>query len=106
MRYCPNCGAVLPDNTVSFCLNCKKEVQGKKESVKSKNKRKKGKRKREGKVLTVVAYDTYYDDILPEDADRIKESKRTDNLGVKIGLLCFAFLLIISTCVVVMVAFL
>lgn len=103
MRYCSNCGSVLPDNAVSFCLICKKEVQGVQEPIKKKRKEKIGKKtpQKQNQIKLGVGYGSYYDDIIPEDADRIQEKKRKDNLGIKIGLLSFAVVLIVATCIIV-----
>lgn len=104
MRYCPYCGAVLSDNVVSFCLNCKKEVVGERETVEKQKTRKNKQRKRQDKTQPIVGvgYGEYYEDIVPEDADRLKETKSKDNLGIKIGLLSFGVILVVAACVVVM----
>lgn len=103
MRYCSNCGSVLPDNDVSFCLICKKEVKGVQEPIKKKKKGKIGKKtpKNDNQIKVGIGYGSYYDDIVPEDAERVHEKKRKDNLGIKIGLLGFAVVLIVATCIIV-----
>ena len=76
MKYCPYCGAVLSDNTVSFCLQCKKEVTGVKEPVEKKKTRKNKKRAPEIKKEVIgVGYGDYYADVKPEDADIRKRKK-------------------------------
>jgi uncharacterized membrane protein YvbJ len=102
MKYCPYCGAILSDNTVSFCLQCKKEVTGVEEPVQKNKTRKNKKRTPEIKKEPIgVGYGDYYADVKPEDADRIKKTKNKDNLWIKLSLLAFAVILIVSACVII-----
>lgn len=89
MKYCPFCGAVLPDEKISFCLECgenltvlnqhtETEKPAKKtRKEKKKEKKPKYKKKREANAEPIVEeptetvsdnYDGYYDDVTPKDS--------------------------------------
>ena len=78
-------------------------MKGVQEPIKKKKKGKIGKKKpkNDNQIKVGIGYGSYYDDIVPEDAERVHEKKRKDNLGIKIGLLGFAVVLIVATCIIV-----
>ncbi len=49
-----------------------------------------------------VGYGEYYEDILPIDTEEVKATKAKNNVWIKVGLLIFAVVLAIATCVVVL----
>lgn len=123
MKYCPYCGADLPDGAISFCAECGKtlpeptEKAPAKETVKPEKKRgpkqaasqrsthsRKKKKppsdvKPEEQVLPDDGYDGYYDDVLPSDIDREKEGL-DKALIKKIAAISIGMLLIVGLCVV------
>ena len=123
MKYCPYCGADLPDGAISFCAECgktlperteqasaKKAVKSEKKrpptppaSRRSKNSRKKKKppadAKPEEQVLPDGTYDGYYNDVLPSDIDREKEGLDKE-LIKRIAAISVGMLLIVGLCVV------
>lgn len=127
MKYCPYCGADLPDGAASFCMECGKSLPtvdgGQKkaeETVRpSKNAKKKGiassgksrrKHKKEKAAHEHIAdapppkddgYDGYYDDVLPPDTGKLKEGVDTE-LVKKIVAVAGVMLLIVSLCVAAM----
>lgn len=127
MKYCPYCGADLPDGAASFCMECGKSLpivdDGQKKTEKtarsSKNAKKKGvassgkprKKRKTAKVShEPVAdasppkddgYDGYYDDVLPPDIGKLKEGVDTE-LVKKIAAVAGVMLLIVSLCVAAM----
>ena len=126
MKYCPYCGAILPDGTASFCNECgehlpteessqkkateqvtnpqmrKKKEQGS-PSSKSRKKRKTGSGGRTEVPLPPKddGYDGYYDDILPSDAGKLNEGVDLD-LVKRISAVMGIMLLIVILCVVAM----
>ena len=89
---CRNCGSALPEQDAVVCPVC------------GKKRRKCSNKKEKLPVMEVVGeavdegYDSYYDDVLPPDADRIEEGG--DKRLIKdIILLCIAVVLIIGLCV-------
>lgn len=99
MKYCPYCGAALPDGAVSFCPECGENLPNMTEEREKKHEQpatspdtatesrkatpKKVKQKRKQKELQDQdtessskpddGYDGYYDDVLPADAGRLNE---------------------------------
>ncbi len=49
-----------------------------------------------------VGYGEYYEDILPIDTGELQAQKSKNNVWIKVGLLIFAVVLAIATCIVVM----
>ncbi len=49
-----------------------------------------------------VGYGEYYEDIQPIDTEEVKAAKAKNNVWIKVGLLVFAVVLAIATCVVVL----
>lgn len=123
MKYCPYCGADLPDGAISFCAECGKTLPERteqapaKKAVKSEKKRdpkpdssqlsthnRKKKKppadvKPEEQVLPDDGYDGYYDDMLPSDIDREKEGLDKE-LIKRIAAISIGMLLIVGLCVV------
>lgn len=121
MKYCPYCGADLPDGAVSFCMECgnalpdekknsmqpeKKEHRPvKKKTLPKKRKRKASKPAAETPVeKTPVAedgYDGYYDDVLPMDTGRHREGIDR-SIVKKIAMLISGLVVVIGLCVALM----
>lgn len=113
MKYCPYCGADIPDGAVSFCAECGKALPAKKEKPEKSTPVKKssaGKKKKQ-KSLTVTdvelrkayndGYDGYYEDLLP--VDHGKERFETDSAPVKkIIILAVGVLVVIGLCVLML----
>lgn len=113
MKYCPHCGAALPDGAFSFCPACGKplpetaapatekerpEKEGKPQKTKAP---KPQKRKKVAKpVLTQPddGYDGYYDDRLPVDAGKRREGM---DMGIikKIIAVVACLLVVIGACI-------
>lgn len=121
MKYCPYCGADLPDGAVSFCMECgnalpdekKSDVQSEKKEhrpIKKKTRPKKRKRKvskpagETPVAKTPVAeddYDGYYDDVLPMDTGRQREGIDR-SIVKKIAILISGLVVVIGLCVALM----
>lgn len=118
MKFCPYCGAEVPDDIATFCMECGKPVPEKtpqtepeeKKTFKKKRKSKKEKTSRKQKPSQDPAdqenpvdddYDGYYDDVLPEDA--ATEIQTVDKqLLKKVVALGIGAVLIIAACVAIM----
>lgn len=125
MKYCPYCGANLPDVAVSFCPECGKNLPAMTEgrekkheqpdaapdtTTKSRKVTSKEKKRKQKVTQTSDAestdvqddgYDGYYDDVLPVDAGRLNEGIDME-LVKKICAVTGTMLLIITLCVVAM----
>lgn len=113
MKYCPYCGADIPDGAVSFCAECGKALpakQGKTEKSKPAKKTSAVKRKKQKRSTVTEAelqkayndgYDGYYEDLLP--VDHGKERFETDSAPVKkIIILAVGVLVVIGLCVLML----
>ena len=127
MKYCPYCGAALPDSNVLFCSECgvklppheagvteplTEDMRPTSQEPKSetyKGKKKKEKKKKPAPMQTssqpaeVIpteddGYDGYYDDVQPPDLDRSLEGIDKE-LVKKVVVLGVCVLFIISLCV-------
>lgn len=113
MKYCPYCGADIPDGTVFFCAECGKALPAKKEKpekstpVETSSAGKKKKHK--SSVVTDAelrktyndGYDGYYEDLLP--VDHGKERFETDSAPIKkIIVLAVVVFVVIGLCVLIL----
>ena len=110
MKYCPYCGASLPDSAVSFCPECGKpilestvekpveEKRKKEKPVKTKTRPKKAEK---SEPPIDDGYDGYYDDRHPID-----EGHRRDGLDKsiikKVAALILCLLVVIGACVAIL----
>lgn len=113
MKYCPYCGAVLPDSAVSFCPECGKSLPENSPSAPTKPPKEKKPRKKTQKSKPTPKkrakveqpseddYDGYYDDHIPID-----EGHRRDGLdkGIikKVVALVLCLLVVIGACVAIL----
>lgn len=113
MKYCPYCGADVPDGAVLFCMECGKELPAKKEKAEKATPVKKTsadkKKKHKSSAVTDAelrkayndGYDGYYEDLLP--VDHGKERFETDSAPVKkIIILAVGVLVVIGLCVLML----
>lgn len=123
MKYCPFCGAVLPDEKISFCLECgeklsdlnlitetEKPVKNPKKE-KKKEKKTKCKKKREpeaelfGEEPTESVsdnYDGYYDDVISKDSVMLHQGL-DKTMVKKLVILIGCVIIAIALCVVALV---
>ena len=113
MKYCPYCGADVPDGTVLFCVECGKELPAKQVKVTQPTTKQKSPtvKNRKAKASPATAaellkayndgYDGYYEDLLPDDYG--KERFETDSTPVKkIIILLIGVLVMIGICVLML----
>lgn len=86
MKICNKCGVVVEDNAVLICPECGGAGQLQ-QSPQETPKTTKG--------------DTYYEDVLPEDAGQEQTKQSNTGLYVKIALVGFVVAIIVSACAVV-----
>lgn len=100
MIKCKNCKNPLPE-TAHFCPNCGYQLQGGK---KRRGKRNRNEFEEETKVLQ-ADFGTYYDDVIPEDAEELKNRKGDNSLTVKLVLLGFGVTLALAACITLLILF-
>ena len=113
MKYCPYCGADVPDGAVLFCVECGKELPAKQVKVTQPTTKQKSPtvKNRKAKASPATAaellkayndgYDGYYEDLLPDDYG--KERFETDSAPVKkIIILLIGVLVMIGICVLML----
>ena len=121
MKYCPFCGAVLPDEKISFCLECgenlselnlnaeiEKSARKAKKGKKSKSEKKqKNREKSIGEEPAETAsdnYDGYYDDVTPKDSVMLHQD--LDKAMIKnLVILTVGVITAISLCIAALVLF-
>lgn len=120
MKYCPFCGAVLPDEKISFCLECGEKLSGLAPGVEPKKKAKKGKEKdkkhktkksqnpkrepvyEEPQETVSDDYDGYYDDVAPKDSAMLHQCLDKSMIK-KLAILIGCVIVAITLCVVALV---
>ena len=101
MKYCPHCGAVLPDGAFSFCPACGKARPEKKKKPKKTKPPKQQKRKKTAKPAPIQpddGYDGYYDDRITIDAGKRREGVDTGIIKKVIAVVA-CLLVVIGACV-------
>lgn len=120
MKYCPFCGAMLPDEKISFCLECGEKLtdfnlhtetekpmkKPKKEKKKSKCKKK---REPDAELFSEEPtesvsdnYDGYYDDVTPKDSVMLHQGL-DKTMVKKLVILIGCVIISIALCVVALV---
>ena len=123
MKYCPFCGAVLPDEKISFCLECGEKLSDfnlhtetektvkkpKKEKKKEKKTKCKKKRKPDAELFSEEPtesvsdnYDGYYDDVAPKDSAMLHQGLDKGMIK-KLAILIVCVIAAIALCVVALV---
>ena len=123
MKYCPFCGAVLPDEKISFCLECgekladfnlhteaeKPSKKAKKEKKKEKKTKCKKKREPDAELFNEEStesvsdnYDGYYDDVTPKDSVMLHQGL-DKTMVKKLVILIGCVIIAIALCVVALV---
>lgn len=120
MKYCPFCGAVLPDEKISFCLECGEKLSDlnlhtetekpvKKPTKKEKKPKCKKKRKPEAELFGEEPtesvsdnYDGYYDDVTPKDSVMLHQGL-DKTMVKKLVILIGCVIISIALCVVALV---
>lgn len=120
MKYCPFCGAVLPDEKISFCLECGEKLSDlnlhtetekpvKKPTKKEKKPKCKKKRKPDAELFGEEPtesvsdnYDGYYDDVTPKDSVMLHQGL-DKTMVKKLVSLIGCVIIAIALCVVALV---
>ncbi|MBQ8407446.1 MAG: zinc ribbon domain-containing protein [Clostridia bacterium] len=100
MVKCKKCKNPLPE-TAHYCPNCG--------LVRNPDKKKKGKRKQneseENARVLQTDFGNYYDDIVPEDAEELKNRKPDNSLVLKFVLLGFGVAVMLAACITLLILF-
>ena len=100
MVKCKRCKNPLPE-TAHYCPNCGQ--------VRNPDRKKKGKRKQteseENAHVLQTDFGNYYDDVIPEDAEELKNRKGDNSLTVKLVLLGFGVALALAACITLLILF-
>ena len=113
MKYCPYCGAAIPDGAVVFCVECGKELPKRLDkpkkanvdkgtpSAKQKQRKKRATADEEYRRAYNEGYDGYYEDVLPVDYGQ--ERFETDSFPVKkVITVAVGAIVLISLCVLML----
>ena len=116
MKYCPYCGASLPEGTVSFCPECGESLQidttpkqKEKTPVKERRPAKKKKpqkprpsqKKETSDPPPVDDYDGYYDDRLPIDEGH-RRGGMDKGIIKKVAVLVLCLMVVIGACLAIL----
>lgn len=103
MKYCPYCGAELPEGAVSFCGECGKSLPQISTEKPEKAKEKPADSKPDAEISANQdeGYDGYYDDVLPDD-NTVTGRTMDKNLIKKIALLAGCVCVVIALAVLAM----
>ena len=100
MVKCKRCKNPLPE-TAHFCPNCglvwdpdKKRRRGKKRNESD-----------EESMLRQTDFGDYYEDIVPEDAEELKNRKSDNSLVLKFALLGFGVAVMLAACITLLILF-
>lgn len=85
-HYCPNCGLVR--NPDGKRRRCKKRNESEKE-----------------KKICQTDFGNYYEDIIPEDAEELKNRKSDNSLVLKFALLGFGVAVMLAACITLLILF-
>ena len=100
MIKCKKCKNPLPE-TAHFCPNCGYQLQ---EGKKRRGKRTRNESEEDTKNLQ-TDFGSYYDDVIPEDAEELKNRKGDNTLTVKLILLGFGVALALAACITLLILF-
>lgn len=94
MKKCIQCKNLLPVK-VERCSNCGQEQPVPKES--------KRKRKKADEPIRQTDFENYYEDIVPEDTDELKNRKGDNDLTMKFVLLGFGVAIVLAACIAILI---
>ena len=97
MIKCKKCKNPLPE-TAHFCPNCGYQLQ-------QGLKRRKRNESEESAGKLQTDFGNYYDDIIPEDAEELKNRKGDNSLTLKLVLLGFGVALALAACITLLILF-
>ena len=100
MIKCKKCKNPLPE-TAHYCPNCCLERNP------DYKRRRKKKRNESGEeaILHQTDFGNYYDDIIPEDAEDLKNRKPDNSLVLKFVLLGFGVAVMLAACITLLILF-
>ena len=94
MKECIKCQNPLPV-TAEYCPNCGQEQP--------KTKEKTSKRRKSSDNVSKADLGTYYEDIIPEDAEELKNRRADNPMVLRLVLLGFGVAIVLAACVAVLI---
>ena len=94
MKECIKCQNPLPV-TAEYCPNCGQEQPKPKEKT--------SKRRKSSDNVSKADLGTYYEDIIPEDAEELKNRRADNPMVLRLVLLGFGVAIVLAACVAVLV---
>ena len=98
MKECVKCQNPLPIKA-EYCPNCGQEQPKPKEKVPKKKRRKDP----TDRVVHQTDFRTYYDDIVPEDAEELKNRRADNPIILRLILLGFGVAIVLAACIAIMI---
>ena len=100
MVKCKKCKKPLPE-TAHYCPNCGfvRNPDGKRRRCKKRNE------SNEESMLRQTDFGDYYEDIIPEDAEELKNRKSDNSLVLKFVLLGFGVAIMVAACITLLILF-
>lgn len=99
MKECPKCKNLLPKS--DLCPNCGMSI----ESAEGRRKKKYQNQSGESEQSTQTDFGNYYDDIIPEDAEELKNRRKDNSMVLKFILLGFGVTVALSLCIALLILF-
>lgn len=96
MKKCIKCDNPLPIKA-ERCQNC-----GQEQPIPEKRERKK-KRKKADEPIRQTNFGNYYDDIVPEDAEELKNRRADNPMVLRLVLLGFGVAIVLAACVALLI---
>lgn len=100
MKECPKCKNLLPESAY-LCPNCGMSI----ESAERRRKKKYQNQSGESEQSTQTNFGNYYDDIIPEDAEELKNRQKDNSMVLKFILLGFGVTVALSLCIALLILF-
>ena len=94
MKECIKCQNPLP-LTAEYCPNCGQEQPKPKEKT--------SKRRKSSDNVSKADLGTYYEDIIPEDAEELKNRRADNPMVLRLVLLGFGVAIVLAACVAVLI---
>jgi len=100
MKECPKCKNLLPESE-HLCYNCRVTI----EQAEGRRKKKYQNQSGESEKSTQTDFGNYYDDIIPEDAEELKNRRKDNSIVLKFILLGFGVAVALSLCIALLILF-
>lgn len=100
MKECPKCKNLLLERAY-LCPNCGMSI----ECAEGRRKKKYQNQSGESEQSAQTDFGNYYDDIIPEDAEELKNRRKDNSMVLKFILLGFGVTVALSLCIAILILF-